>query len=122
VRILYTFQKEKGHWIVTCPSDKSSAKITYNSLIEAINKFFVVHDDVEYFDIVIPSTVPTPIQFKKNIRVKRLPGTKKPIKPARNVKNNSQWAIVTKPYDEQNILIVHDPFRNRNIFNSRLRK
>jgi hypothetical protein len=113
VRILYTFQKENGHWIVTCPSDKSIPKITYNSLIEAINKFFAIHDDVEYFDIVIPSTVPTPIQFKKNIRVKRLPGTKKPTKTARKFKYNSQWAIVTKPYNGQNVLIVHDPFRNR---------
>lgn len=114
MRILYTFQKEdSGRWTITCPSDKSIPKITYKSLIEAINKFFDIHDDIEYFDIVIPSTVPTPIQFKKNMRVKRLPGIKKPTKTARKFRYNTQWAIVTKPFNGQSVLIVHDPFHNR---------
>jgi hypothetical protein len=59
VRILYTFQKENGHWIVTCPSDKSIPKITYNSLIEAINKFLAIHENIKYFDLIIPSSPKT---------------------------------------------------------------
>lgn len=119
MRILYTFQKKNRFWVVNCPSDKSITESSYNSLIEAINTFLANHENIKYFDIVIPSTVPTPIQFKKNIRVKRLLGTKKP-KTSHKFKYDSKWAIITPPFEKKNVLILHDPFRNRKIFNSKL--
>jgi hypothetical protein len=56
--------------------------------------------------------VPTPIHFSKRIRLKRLPGTKKP-KTSHKFKYDSKWAIITPPFEKQNVLILHDPFRNR---------
>ena len=121
MRIIYTFQKKNRFWIVNCPSDKSITESSYNSLIEAINTFLANHENIRYFDIVIPSTVPTPIQFKKNIRVKRLPDTKKP-KTSHKFKYDSKWAIITPPFEKHNVLILHDPFRKHNKFNPRIKK
>ena len=112
MRILYTFQKKNGFWIVSCPSDKSITESSYSSLIEAINTFLANHESIRYFDIVIPSTMPTPIHFSKCIRLKRLPGTKK-SKTSHKFKYDSKWAIITPPFEKHNVLILHDPFRNR---------
>ena len=71
MRIIYSFYKESGFWIVTCPSDKSIKESTYSLLIEAINAFFTTHKNIEYFDIVIPLSKPTPIHITPVFQIRK---------------------------------------------------
>lgn len=112
MRIVFTFRKEHGFWVITCPSDKSIKESTYNSLVEAINNFLANHENIKYFEMIIPSSMPIPIHFSKRIRVKRIHKYKKSQKTISKSKD-TKWAIITPPYGIRNILILHDPFHNR---------
>ena len=100
MRIIYTFCKKNRYWIVSCPSKRSIKDSNYNSLLEAINNLLVRYADIEFFDIVIPQSMPKAIPFTKPIRKRK----------KRAKVDNKRWAIITPPYDKQNILVVHAPY------------
>lgn len=109
---------------MTCPSDKSIKESTHNSLIEAINYFFASRQSVEYFDIVIPFSVPIPVKFHKSIRIIPPQAVKpiskpvytvlsewdRPIPPATvEFKVGMKWLVAIPPYDKQNVFYLHYP-------------
>jgi hypothetical protein len=126
LRIIYSFIKKGRFWIVTCPSDKSIKESIYTSLIEAITKFFASRASLEFFDIVIPSSIPNPIKIHKPIRIIKpqspqsilkpvmpvVDGNEwnKPIPPATiQFKTGIKWVIAIPPYDKQNVFFLNSP-------------
>jgi hypothetical protein len=129
LRIIYSFHKKGRFWFVACPSDKSTKESIYNSQIEAINNFFVTHEDMEYFEIVIPLSIPNPISISKRI-YKTIPVIQdkiiKPITPIKVVYQNEwdnkpipestiefkygmKWLIIIPPYQKENIHYLNNP-------------
>ena len=57
-----------GLWIITCLSSKSVKESAHTTLSKAVNYFFTSRENMEYFDVVIPLSVPNPIKITKPIR------------------------------------------------------
>jgi hypothetical protein len=125
LRIIYSFHKKSGLWIVTCPSDKSVKESTHSSFIEAINYFFTSRDSIEYFDIVIPLSIPTPLLISRHIRKIQPQAVQpiskpvtivfnswgnKPIPPATiEFRKGMLWVMAIPPYDKQNVYYFRNP-------------
>ncbi len=128
MRIIYTFRNNRGFWIVNCPSDKSIKEASYSSLIEAINFFFSQHKGIEYFDVVLPLSMPTPIPITKSIRKAKTPIKDKPVNNKSSVilnhdnwrnkpvpdstivfKYGMKWVAIVPPYGKENIYYLQNP-------------
>jgi hypothetical protein len=132
MRILFTLNKIDNSWVITCPSDKSISQSTHATLNDAIEKIMSLYPTLQYFEIVIPQYIPTPLVFHKRFNKRRIFSKHKTIKSiavAKNTWGNKPipegtiefrkgmlWVVAFPPYDKQNVHYFRNPLPNtRNI-------
>ncbi|MDD5338084.1 MAG: hypothetical protein PHG35_01540 [Dehalococcoidales bacterium] len=128
MRILFTLNRIDNSWVITCPSDKSISQSTHATINDAIDEIMSLYPTLQYFEIVIPQFIPTPIIFHKRFGKRRIPIKYKTIKTTTISKNSwgdkpipegtiefrkgMIWVVAFPPYDKKNIRYFRYPLPN----------